>query len=267
MSPTEINSQAKKELDKIINDLFITSIDTKLNGKIKILQEDFIGKSRGLKSKIREVSTDISNNQEEIEDLINKVKSENMDQHTELRTITRDGLESIEGKLSLIQNENLAEILSKTNGIVNNQKEYFDSFTQDLDSSIKSYFNDIKLKSADNLKLIGKRQAQLEYDITTLIKVKENNQKNRIEDLSKTLTHYIESEKRNNSNFQEKIKSEFQKAERKDSILIRSFEEKLDLIKTENKKQISEVFRKGSFAFMIVLLINILILVLLFLTY
>ena len=56
----------------------------------------------------------------------------------ELKKIASDGFASIQNRLSEIENENLAEILSKAINIFENQKNYSEDFLLKLESAIKS---------------------------------------------------------------------------------------------------------------------------------
>lgn len=268
MRQLDIHENAKQELEDIINDLFIAKVDWKINEKISELSTKIEDRSNGMSSKIDTVSRSIIAIKEEITDIIEGdigdrlegLKAESETQNRELRRTTSENFELLQNKLSEIQNKDLAEILSKAIIVLENQKKYSEDFVLELDGAIKSHTQNIVSNHSENRELLEKSQFALQSEVLDLINGNGSNQKKDLQILGRSISDFVELENQNKSNLQKQLELEFQKLERLKSDLIRDFEEKTELLKIENEKQVSEVVRKSSKGFISLLILNLLIL-------
>jgi len=285
MSQIEINNNAKEELEAIISDLFINKIDAKLNEKISTLSVKIDDKSIDITKKIGDVSMNINKKiEDDIEAKLEDLKSESEDLlkitgennntlnvlHSnidEYSVKNNEGIESIQIKLSEIQNEYLADILSNALKIIENQKTDSEDFLLKLDSVIKLQTENIISDSSDNRELVKKTQADLQSNIVTLFNENGLNQKKNIQDLAIRISDFVDLENENNLNLHKQLDTKFQTAEQLNSALTRDFDEKLKSLKTDNEKQFSQVINKNNTGFKVLIISNILILVLLLLNY
>ena len=275
MNQVEIQDETKKELEDIIHELFFAKIDSKLNEMVGELSTEISDRSNGVTSKIDTVSRGIDESkveiiekiEEDVEDKLEGIKSESKAQKSELKKIASDGFASIQNRLSEIENENLAEILSKAINIFENQKNYSEDFLLKLESAIKSQNKNILSSNSQNRELLEKSQIELQSDIIALINNNGSNQKKNFQDMNNTITDFVELENQSKSNLQKQLEFEFLKLERLNSDLVRGFEEKTESLKSANEKQVTEVVSKSSKEFISVLVINFLILVFLVLNY
>jgi hypothetical protein len=275
MNQVAIQDETKKELEDIINELFFVKIEAKLNEMVGELSTEIYDRSNRITSKIDTVSRSIDGIkgeiiekiEEDVEDKLEGIKFESENHNRELKKIASDGFDSIQIRLSEIENENLADILSKAVNILENQKNYSEDFLLKLEGAIKSHTENILSNNLENRESFQKSQVELQSDIVALINDNGRNQKIKIQDLSKSISDFVELENQNKLNHQKQLEFEFQKVERRNSVLIKGFEEKLELLKIENEKQVSEVARKSNLGFLSLLVINVLILIFLLLNH
>ena len=264
MNLAKINSEAIEELEVIIDEIFVAKIDSKIDEKLNALSAENVKNSRGINASIRDVSTAFRKNADDIEEIIDGIKSASDTQY-ELKKITKEGFESIQNKLSEVQDEFLPEILSNATNILDNQKKHSEEFLIKLEGAIVSHTENILANNLENRELFKRSQSELQSDISHIINDNGNNQTKNIRDLGESISDFVELENQNKLNLRKQLESEFQKLERQNSVLIRDIDEKLKNLKVENEKQASEVINKSNFKFTGLLVINVLILILLLL--
>ena len=266
MSQSEINKEAKEELKAIIDELFIPKIDSKLSERVNMLSEKIEEKSYKISKSIennkrgivQKIEDDIEPN---LEDLI----SESKDQNDELLKVNK-GVESIQVKLSEIQNENLAEILSNVVKIIKKQKADSENLLLKVDSALKLQAENIISDNSGNRELVKKRLAELQSDVVALINDSGSNQKKNIQDLDKNISVFVDLEKENNLNLHKQLDIKFQSVEQLNSVLVKDFDEKLTSLKAESETQFSKLSNKNNTVFKSLLITNIVIIVILILT-
>lgn len=157
MSQTDINNNAKQELQDIINDLFISNLESKLDEKNKFLVEMIDKKSKGITSNINTVSDHLklfnTNCEERDEELLKKVEdnSESSKATNEHILKNNEEIASIQNKLTEIQNKSLADILTSAIRIIDDQKLNSENLLSKLDGIIISQRESIEKNKFDNV--------------------------------------------------------------------------------------------------------------------
>jgi hypothetical protein len=283
MSQFDINNNAKQELEAIINDLFFDKIDSKLNEKVQTISNRIDEKSRGINSKIEGVSTSFQKSMENVEEFMCESKNRDgellkkVEENSEsfkaidLHIIkNNEEVASIQNKLSQIQDENLAEILTSAIRIINDQKLNSESLLLKLDDIVFTQGENIDKITFDNVgnrKIFENIITELEFNIVGFINENEKNQNNNLHILDKSISNFLNLEKENNENLIEKLDSKFNTIEELKLYVMEDIDNKIEILKNDNEKTLKLVLWKSNTLFISVLIINLFIIVLMVLYY
>jgi len=267
MSQIEINNSAKSELEDIINELFLLKLESKLNENVVYFEKKTDNDRKAITRNINDFKEEFQNKSKDLPNLIKKVSTEIKNQSDEVKQFTKDGLESIPYKISEINEKNSEKILSEVSKNFSEQKNNIEELYLILNDFLKFQTGKIISNNSDNIELFQKSQAELKSEIVALIKGNECDQKKNIQDLDKSIADFIELGNQNNLNLQKQLDSKFASVEKMKSALIRDFDDKFNVLKTENEQQVSQANNKSNISFKVLIIGNILILVLLLLNY